>query len=67
MRLYVFPTSDHFSKTNSSVDSLQPRLRGAFLLAVDGGLEKDDDGNAVEPQLPTDGPTCLKKVQPRQL
>lgn len=40
--------------------------RGAFLLAVDGGLNGGDGiGKGEEDsvvQLPTDGPTCLKKV-----
>lgn len=51
-------------KTFSPWISLNLVFRGAFLLAVDGGLKEDDDGNAAEPQLPTDGPTCLKKVPP---
>lgn len=38
---------------------------GAFLLATDGGLDgggRRDGGDAQEPRLPTDAPTCLKKV-----
>lgn len=37
--------------------------RGAFLLAADGGLEGGGGSRGdEEPQLPTDGPTCLQKV-----
>eukprot|EP00904_Undaria_pinnatifida_P009832 jgi/Undpi1/597/HiC_scaffold_10.g04061.m1 len=44
----------------------EQRLLGAFLLAVEGGLNggdsvgKGEEDNVV--QLPSDGPTCLKKV-----
>lgn len=44
-------------------------LRGAFLLAVEGGLNGGDSvGKGEEDsvvQLPSDGPTCLKKVPQR--
>lgn len=35
------------------------------MLAADGGLDGGDSGDGggdTEPQLPTDGPTCLQKV-----